>query len=737
MIVNIVREIKRLLQKTYNIFKSDGVYRVFVEMGHCIKSVMQKITGDFLYPRKASADVLFITCSPQGIKDAPTRYRVFFQKEQLEESNVLVDVMYYANLKKEDIDRYDFFIFHRVPYLDTLRDCIITAKQQNKMVIYDIDDLIFEKTLLIDKHEVKEMSSSDKEQYFNGVDRSLQLMKLCDYGIASTEVIATHMRKYIKTVFVHRNGISHKLQDYSQHALQHKTQSNKIVFGYFSGSATHNDDLQMIAQPIASILRKNKNVNLLLVGPVKLPQELKEFSTQIKYHQFVSWQKLPQLIASIDINLVPLTNTLFNNAKSEIKYTETSLVHVPTIASDVDAFRTVIQHKVNGFIAKNDNDWIAYMQILIDDGEQRKKIGNNAYNNVVDLYNVKKMGKKIVHFLQQHRAKKIVYIIPTTNISGGVMVVAQHVQRLQKLGYNTLLVSCGPSDVLSWLDDFSVPTIKLDVFTKNQYTQFLDVAVATLWSTLRYVSDSYAKQKFYFVQNREYDFYAKDNPLYQKAKKTYNNHDVDFFTMSRWCQKWLLDDFDQKAKYIPNGIDIELFCPEGEAIASKSEDKTRILIEGNPDDAYKNVDESFEIVNKLNTKLYEVWFISYGGKPKNWYRYDRFFQRVPYTDMPKYYRSCNIFLKTSKLESFSYPPLEMMACGGVTVVAENEGNRAYIKNHYNTLSYTIGDTDTAVKHIQRMSRDIQMREKMITHGLKTAQEWNWDHVIKTLIDILF
>ena len=39
------------------------------------------------------------------------------------------------------------------------------------------------------------------------------------------------------------------------------------------------------------------------------------------------------------------------------------------------------------------------------------------------------------------------------------------------------------------------------------------------------------------------------------------------------------------------------------------------------------------------------------------------------------YSECDILLKSSWLESFSYPPLEMMATGGYCIVAPNDGNK--------------------------------------------------------------
>ena len=48
---------------------------------------------------------------------------------------------------------------------------------------------------------------------------------------------------------------------------------------------------------------------------------------------------LPALISEVDINLAPLVDSIFNRAKSEIKWIEAALVKVPTVASKIGAFQ--------------------------------------------------------------------------------------------------------------------------------------------------------------------------------------------------------------------------------------------------------------------------------------------------------------------------------------------------------------------------------------------------------------
>ena len=58
------------------------------------------------------------------------------------------------------------------------------------------------------------------------------------------------------------------------------------------------------------------------------------------------------LLHQLDINLAPLEESLFNEAKSENKWMEAALVKVPTIASNVGAFK-VINNNEDGILVNN------------------------------------------------------------------------------------------------------------------------------------------------------------------------------------------------------------------------------------------------------------------------------------------------------------------------------------------------------------------------------------------------
>lgn len=222
-----------------------------------------------------------------------------------------------------------------------------------------------------------------------------------------------------------------------------------------------------------------------------------------------------------------------------------------------------------------------------------------------------------------------------------------------------------------------------------------DVLVATLYSTIFIVlNNSKVKRRLYLVQGYETDFFPYGNLERSVAEKTYSiPFGMEYITISKWCETWLKNKYNQKSVFIPNGIDLNSFIEHKREL---NKTKIRILIEGDSLSPKKNVDESFKIVEKLDKNKFEIWYMSYNGKPKNWYRIDKFLSKIPYEKVGNIYEQCDIPIKSSYFESFSYPSLEMMATGGFCIVVPNDGNVEYLKNEENCLFYKLGDINSAI-----------------------------------------
>ncbi len=661
----------------------------------------------------------------------PQRYRVDHQVEQLRASGLHTDRVDYESLSMDSLKYYRGFIFYRCPITPTVEEFIKLANKENKTTFFDIDDLVIDRKYTDTIEFVKNMSKEDKAVYDDGVERMHKTLLMCDYLTTTTEGLAKELKQYGKEVYINRNVASERMTELSLEAIKNKTEHDDVIMGYLSGSITHNPDLELVKPVIIKLLKKHQNLKLKLVGEITLPDDLKEFQEQIIIEPFMDWQQLPSLIASLDINLAPIEKSIFNEAKSENKWMEASLVKTITVASNVGAFKQMINDGVDGILCENnEKSWEKALEKVITDKIYRETIANNAHKRVikdnVTVYTSHGIGK----FIRSKLKRNIGFVLPTTNISGGVNVIMRHIAMLKKAGYDVTVINMDRNneDIESrW------GTVRVLKSHRTKFLGHFDTLVASLWTTLDFVKKyRNVKNKMYLVQNFETDFADFGQYMRIDANQTYEDETgVKYLTISKWCQNWLKDKFEKESSYAPNGIELEQFPFKKREFKGK----IKILVEGNSEDYYKNVDESFMITNNLDRNNYEIHYLSYEKEPKEWYRVDKFYHKVPHDEVGKIYAACDILIKTSILESFSYPPLEMMATKGLVVALENGGNVEYLKNNYNCLFYERGNIDDAIQKIELLVNDKKLRERLIKNGIETVNGREWKKIEKEILEL--
>lgn len=703
--------------------------------------------------KESFIDVLFINGCSHTVPH-PIRYRVEHQREQLEANGMTTDTIFYHDITLDDTRRARNFIFFRCPFTNTVGEFIKKAKELNKKVYFDIDDLVIDTKYTDTIKYLDTMEASEREGYDRCVQEIGQTLRLCDGAITTTEALARELSDYVSEVFVNRNTASEDMLKLSEEALyqrdvlpnipkeqvppkrraEYRNLQNKlrlrdeqlVFIGYFSGSITHNEDFEMILPALCRVLDERANTRLHVVGELDLPQDLEPYRERVVFSNYSSWKRLPSLIAQVDINLAPLTESIFNEAKSENKWVEASLVKTATVASDLGAFAKMIAHNETGLLCKSSDDWYAAILKLVDDADYRTLIAQNAYEYCQEHCLTISSGYSLAEFIKKRQTPNIAVVLSLRNISGGILVILKHCSFLHQAGYDVFLLN--EDDEYTWyeFEGHAFPVIdRVDSLFDHVETPVkgrIDHAVATFWSTLEYLEKYPSVDKVsYLIQNFEVDFYKPKDPFRKRANATYSKDKVFYLTISQWCKRWLEQDYGRTVRYASNGLDTKKFWP----MKRNFGEKIRILIEGDYS-LHKNVDESFKIVDKLDPERFEVWYMSYMPKPKSFYKIDKFLGAVPHDEVADVYRECHILIKTSLLESFSYPPLEMMSTGGFVLALPNEGNEAYLRDAYNCLLYPPGDLDAAVDAIHRICGDAELREQLYAGGVETASRYNWE-----------
>ena len=361
-------------------------------------SILQDIVNKFkAVPRE---QYILLIDGVENIIPQCTRYRVLNKAEQLRKHGFKVKVVNLSEFELTQAQNASHIIIYRSPISPELLRLCHLAKDYGKPFFFDIDDLVFD-TLYTDQLSyTKGLPHHEKENYDANVRNYGYMLENCDGAITSTNQLQKELKKYQSKVLLNRNLASDELISISSQFLKDYSHVSDVVkIGYFSGSISHNENFELIKPAIKQLLKKYSNVQLHIVGILDIPKDMKPFENQIVTHDYVDWDKLPVLISEVDINLAPLVDSIFNRAKSEIKWIEAALVKVPTVASKIGAFSDVVIDGETGLLA-TDDQWFDKLEALVLSPDLRQKLAESAYRAVLENCTLSKKDDMVTYFEQ-------------------------------------------------------------------------------------------------------------------------------------------------------------------------------------------------------------------------------------------------------------------------------------------------------------------------------------------------
>jgi len=331
-------------------------------------------------------DVLFLT---MGLGDS-ARYRAYNQVEELNLKGIKSSVMIIDNPRLPKFaNRFKVFVFNRTLVTKNVQRLISEIKKQNKEIIFDTDDLVFDAKFMHQTESYEKMNALEKKQYEKGVGEEIlndPYVKIC---VTTTSFIKNILEGYDKKVFISSNKINQAEVTLAEKINENKKQNNsdEITLGYFSGTMSHNKDFATISEPLYQIMEKYPQVNLVLVGPLDINNKLNDFKDRIKKTGLAPIEKHYENISKVDVNLAPLEkDDPFCEAKSELKFFEAGIVKTPTVAIKNHTFSEAIEDGLDGFLAENGIEWFEKIEKLILNEDLRKEMGEKAYQKTLREY---------------------------------------------------------------------------------------------------------------------------------------------------------------------------------------------------------------------------------------------------------------------------------------------------------------------------------------------------------------
>ena len=186
--------------------------------------------------------------------------------------------------------------------------------------------------------------------------------------------------------------------DTEQYRIPLKEGPKKTVIGW-SGSSSTNFYVNRVI-PVLKELSNRHEFKFLIISNDLNHIEIEKLQG-IDY-QFVPWRKETEVedLQKIDIGLMPLSDDVWSKGKCGLKALQYMALGAPSVCSPVGVNSEIIDDGANGFLADRQEEWVAKLELLLQDAEKRKRLGKNARKTVEERFSLKVNMPKLVSIIE-------------------------------------------------------------------------------------------------------------------------------------------------------------------------------------------------------------------------------------------------------------------------------------------------------------------------------------------------
>jgi glycosyltransferase involved in cell wall biosynthesis len=106
-------------------------------------------------------------------------------------------------------------------------------------------------------------------------------------------------------------------------------------------------------------------------------------------------------LQDVDVGLMPLWDDEWSRGKCAMKALQYMALGIPPVVSPVGASAVVVQDGVNGFHARDEDEWVDRMARLLSDADLRNRLGRAARRTVEEGYSARVQAPRVAEIFRQ------------------------------------------------------------------------------------------------------------------------------------------------------------------------------------------------------------------------------------------------------------------------------------------------------------------------------------------------
>ncbi|HEV2707724.1 MAG TPA: glycosyltransferase family 4 protein [Pyrinomonadaceae bacterium] len=236
-------------------------------------------------------------------------------------------------------------------------------------IIYDIDEPLF----------VPYVSPTNgrlnKLKFFSKIDT---LFEMSDHVLAVNEAIAEYAARRARKVSVVPMAV-----DTERYAPAPESEGyGSLPYVGWVGTLTNQPNLELIAEPLRRLHRTHPSVLRVIADEsMKLP------GVEVEFIKWSYEAEVPKL-RECQVGVVPVKPSAWGPYKFFFKLIQYMSLGMPVVASAIGSNLEIVEDGVNGFLARDDDEWHARLLTLLEDADLRRRMGAAARRTVEERFSL-------------------------------------------------------------------------------------------------------------------------------------------------------------------------------------------------------------------------------------------------------------------------------------------------------------------------------------------------------------